>query len=98
MREIPPIHPGEHLAEFLEELQITRYQLAKELRVPQIRISQIVRGKRSITADTALRLAKFFNTSPQYWLNLQSNYDLELAVEKLGSGLDDIRGNSSAVN
>ena len=74
-----PIHPGEHLAEFLEELGITQYRLAKTIRVPQIRISEIVHRRRSITADTALRIGRALGTTPDFWLNLQRMYDLDVA-------------------
>lgn len=78
MREIKQIHPGEILKEeFLEPLDITMYRLAKDINVPAIRISEIVKGNRALTADTALRLAKYFNNSPEFWLNLQLHYDLE---------------------
>lgn len=90
-RDISPIHPGEHLEEFLEELGISQYRLAKEVHVPQIRISEIVRGKRGITADTALRLGRYFRTSAQFWLNLQTRYDLETAEEQLGTSLEEIK-------
>ena len=77
------IHPGEILqAEFLDELELSSYALAKALRVPVNRITGIVNGERSITADTALRLARFFDTSPEFWINLQSHYDLEVASRK----------------
>jgi antitoxin HigA-1 len=87
-RAIPPIHPGEHLAEHLDELEISQYRLAKDIGVPPRRINEIILGKRSITADTALRLARYFNTSAQYWMNLQANYELEIAVATLGKRLD----------
>ena len=74
-----PIHPGEHLAEMLEELEITQYRLARTVRVPPRRINEIVHGRRSITADTALRLGKALGMTPEYWLNLQRMYDLEVA-------------------
>ncbi len=80
-RKIFAIHPGEILQkEFLEPLQITPYRLAKDLSVSAPRINDIVRGKRSITADTAIRLGTYFNLSPQFWLNLQNRYDLRLAA------------------
>lgn len=81
---IEPIHPGEHLAEILDELGITQYRLAKAISVSQRRINEIVHGKRAITADSALRIGKALDTSPEYWLNLQRMYDLEIA----GSALD----------
>lgn len=75
---LPNIHPGEVLhEEFLEPLGITAYRLAKDLRIPQTRISQILKGKRRITADTALRLSRYFGTSALFWLGLQNDYDLE---------------------
>jgi len=83
-RDIPPIHPGEILFEdFLKPMGVTQYKLAKSIGVPQIRISEIVSGKRSITADTALRLAKFFGTDAQSWMNLQTHFDLILTEEKI---------------
>lgn len=83
MKKIPNIHPGEILEEeFLTPLEITAYRLAKETAIPQTRISQIIKGKRSITADTAIRLSKFFGTTPQFWLGLQNDYDLEEASKK----------------
>jgi antitoxin HigA-1 len=75
---LSPIHPGEILkAEFLEPFGVSMYRLAVDIDVPPIRVSQIVNGKRAITPDTALRLAKYFQTSPEFWLNLQSYYELE---------------------
>ena len=82
------IHPGEHLAEFLDELGITQYRLAKAIGVPQVRISEVVRGRRSITADTALRIGKALGTTPEFWLNLQRMYDLDTA--RPITNLDDI--------
>ena len=74
-----PIHPGGHLAELLDELGITQYRLAKAIGTPPRRINEIVRGNRSVTADTALRIGKALGTTPEYWLNLQRMYDLDLA-------------------
>ncbi len=74
-----PIHPGEHLAEFLDELGISQYRLAKTIGVPPIRINAIIKRRRSITADTALRIGRALGTTPDYWLNLQRMYDLDLA-------------------
>lgn len=83
-----PIPPGEILLlEFLEPLALNQYRLAKELSVPARRINEIVLGKRAITADTALRLARYFGTSEQYWLNLQTRYDLEVERDRLGARL-----------
>ena len=79
MTAAAPIHPGEHLAEMLEELGISQYRLAKAIGVPPIRISEIVRQRRSITADTALRVGRALGMTPEFWLNLQKMYDLELA-------------------
>lgn len=73
------IHPGEHLAEFLDELGISQYRLAKTIGVPPIRINAIIKRRRSITADTALRIGRALGTTPDYWLNLQRMYDLDLA-------------------
>lgn len=84
-RKMPPVHPGEILLEeFLEPLGVTQYRLSKDTGVPQTRIGEIVRGERAITADTALRLGRFFGTSPEFWMNLQSHYELELARDKSG--------------
>ena len=78
-RTMPPIHPGEILLEdFLKPMGMTQYRLAKSIGVPQRRIGEIVAGKHSITADTALRLARFFGTDAQSWMNLQTHYDLEV--------------------
>lgn len=79
MTTLAPIHPGEHLAEILEELGISQYRLAKAIGVPPIRISEIVRRRRSITADTALRVGTALGMTPEFWLNLQKMYDLEVA-------------------
>ena len=79
-RDLPPVHPGEILLEdFLKPMGITRYRLAKSIGVPQRRVDEICAGKRAITADTALRLARFFGTDAQSWMNLQAEYDLESA-------------------
>jgi addiction module HigA family antidote len=87
-KRLAPVHPGEILAEdFLKPLALTEYRLAKGLRVPARRINEIVHGKRAVTADTALRLARFFRNSPRFWLNLPSSYDLEVEADRLGSKL-----------
>jgi antitoxin HigA-1 len=78
-RKLPPIHPGELLGDELKEIKVSLNELARALRVPMNRISAIVNGKRGITVDTAMRLARYFGTSPQYWLNLQTAYDVEVA-------------------
>ncbi len=77
-----PIHPGEHLAEELKTLGMSAAELARKIRVPTNRVTQILNGERSITGDTALRLAHFFGTNPEFWLNLQSLYELRLAQQK----------------
>ena len=82
MKKLKLIHPGEILLEdFLRPLNLTQYRLAKDISVPARRINEIVHGDRAITPDTALRLAKYFKTSPEFWLNLQSHYDLEMLGE-----------------
>jgi antitoxin HigA-1 len=87
--KIPPVHPGEILKEeFLDPLSITQYRLAKDINVPPRRINEIVHGKRSISADTALRLGRFFGMMPQFWINLQAHYDLEIEKDKLGHLLE----------
>ncbi|MEJ2601463.1 MAG: HigA family addiction module antitoxin [Anaerolineales bacterium] len=88
VREIPPIHPGEILLEeYLKPMGISQYRLAKDIHVDPRRINEIVHGQRSITADTALRLSRYFGTSERFWLNLQSRYDLELQKMELGDRL-----------
>lgn len=83
-KKLPAIHPGEILREeFLEPMGISQYRLAKDISVPPRRINEIVHGKRSITADTALRLGRFFSMSAQFWLNLQTRYDLEVTEDLL---------------
>ena len=83
--KLAPIHPGEILlAEFLEPLALSQYRLAHDLSVPPRRINEIVHGKRGISADTALRLGRYFGTSAQFWLNLQTRYDLEVESDRLG--------------
>jgi len=83
-RDFPPIHPGEILVtEFLEPMGLSQYRLAKDIGVTPRRINEIVHGRRAISADTALRLSHFFSMEAQFWLNLQSRYDMEVAREKL---------------
>jgi addiction module HigA family antidote len=83
-KKISPIHPGEILLEdFLEPMGISQYRLSKDISVPPRRINEIVQGKRSISADTALRLSRYFGLSERFWLNLQSRYDLEVEKDKL---------------
>lgn len=87
--KLPPIHPGEILMdEFLKPIGISQYRLAKSISVPARRINEIVHGKRAITADTAMRLGRFFKMSPQFWLNLQSRFDLEVAEDSLEGRLE----------
>lgn len=87
-KKITPVHPGEILQEeFLLPLGLSQYRLAKDVSVPPRRINEIVRGTRAVTADTALRLARFFGTTEQFWLNLQTRYDLEVERDRLGSRL-----------
>ena len=81
------IHPGEHLAEELKELNMSAAELARQLKVPTNRVTEILNGQRSITGDTALRLAHFFGTSAQFWLNLQSLYELRVAERKVGKSI-----------
>ncbi len=89
-KRIDPIHPGEVLfEEFLEPMEISQYRLAKDISVPPRRINEIVHGKRAITADTALRLARYFGTSDQFWMNLQTHYELETEKDRLGGRLAD---------
>ena len=84
VKRMPPVHPGEILSEeFLKPLNLSQYRLAKGLSVPGRRINEIVLGKRSISADTALRLARFFSTSERFWLSLQTTYDLEVEKDRL---------------
>lgn len=88
---MPPVHPGEILLEeFLNPLNVSQYQLAKEIGVPARRINEIVHGQRRISADTALRLARYFGTSERFWMNLQTRYDLEVEKDRLGTVLDEI--------
>ncbi|MGD0660970.1 MAG: HigA family addiction module antitoxin [Syntrophorhabdales bacterium] len=85
-----PVHPGEILAEeFLKPLKVSQYRLAKDINVPARRINEIVQGKRSITADTALRLSRYFGLSERFWLNLQSRYDLEKEKDRLKGRIEE---------
>ena len=87
-KKLAPVHPGEVLLEeFLGPLGLSQYRLSREINVPPRRINEIVHRKRAITADTALRLARFFSTSERFWLNLQSRYDLEVQRDRLGNRL-----------
>ena len=88
-RRLAGVHPGEVLMkEFLEPLELTRYRVAKEIRVPQRRIDEICAGNRAMTADTALRLGRFFGVEPQLWMNLQAQYDLEIAGREVGKRIE----------
>lgn len=89
MPVMPPIHPGEILLEeFLTPFNLSQYRLAKDISVPPRRINEIVHGQRAISADTALRLSRYFGTSDRFWLNLQTCYDLELEKDRLGERLE----------
>lgn len=89
MADFPPTHPGEVLrADFLEPLGLSQYALAKALDVPEMRISEIVNRKRAITPDTALRLARYFGTSAEFWLGMQATHDLERARDRLGTAIE----------
>src|SRR4030066_1337525 len=88
-RDFPPIHPGEILLEeFLKPLEISQYRLAKDINVPARRINEIVLGKRGISADTALRLSRYFGLSERFWMNLQARYDLEVEKDRLQDRLE----------
>jgi addiction module HigA family antidote len=88
-KKLPSIHPGEILLEeFLTPLGLSQYRLAKDTSVPPRRINEIIRGKRGITVNTALRLARFFGTSERFWLNLQTRYDLDVEKDRLGKRIE----------
>ncbi len=92
MEKLANIHPGEILFhEFLEPLKITAYRISKELRIPQTRISEIIKGNRRITADTALRLSKYFGNSAKFWLGIQDDFDIEEGKEKKETELNEIK-------
>ncbi len=92
MENLSNVHPGEVLLhEFLEPLEITAYRLSKDLKIPQTRISEIVKGRRRITADTALRLSKYFGNSAKFWLGLQDDFDIEEGKENKGNELNKIK-------
>jgi antitoxin HigA-1 len=89
-KKLSPIHPGEILLkEFLKPMGVSQYRLAKSINVPARRINEIVHGKRAISADTALRLSRFFGMTDRFWMNLQTRYDIELEKDRLGSKLED---------
>ncbi len=87
MSRRPPIHPGEILADELREIDVTPTELSRQIGVPPNRLSQIIQGRRSITGDTALRLGHWFKTSAEFWLNLQTSYDLRVAEKAVGSAV-----------
>jgi addiction module HigA family antidote len=88
-KRLEPVHPGEVLAdEFLEPMGISQYRLAKDISVPPRRINEIVHGTRAVSADTALRLARYFGTSERFWLNLQAQYDLDVEHDRVGSRIE----------
>ncbi|MBU0992284.1 MAG: HigA family addiction module antidote protein [Proteobacteria bacterium] len=91
-----PIHPGEILKDELSELNISASELARALKIPPNRITQILAGKRAVTADTALRLGKWFGTGPQIWLNLQQTYDLDIATKQISNDLKRIKAREAA--
>lgn len=91
-----PIHPGEILADELEEMRISAAELARAIHVPPNRLTQIIAGKRTISADTALRLGKWFGTGPHFWLNLQKAYELDVAQQGIGKALDTIEPRRAA--
>lgn len=96
MARLRPVHPGDVLkTDFLEPFGMSAYRLAREIRVTPVRINDIVRRKRAVSADTALRLAAYFGTSPQFWLNLQANHDLEVAGRRASRAIAAIRPRSS---
>ncbi len=99
IKKLAPVHPGEVLLEeFLKPLGLSQNRLALNIGVPPRRINEIVLGKRRVTADTALRLARYFDTTPQFWLGLQADYDLDVAADELGERLDhEVRGHALAV-
>ena len=89
MRDLPPIHPGEQLREeFMKPLELTAYRLAHDIGVPVTQIQAIIAERRGITGDTALRLGRYFNTTPEFWLNMQRDYELEFAKDAMGDRLD----------
>jgi addiction module HigA family antidote len=82
-KHIAPVHPGVYLKELLDELNLSQYRLARELGVPAMRINYVVKGRRPVTAELALRLGRYFGQSPRYWINLQSRYDMDVAEDSL---------------
>jgi addiction module HigA family antidote len=99
MKKLKNIHPGEVLnEEFLLPLEISAYRLSKDIGIPQTRVSEIIKGNRRITADTALRLAKYFGTTAKFWLGLQDDYDIEEGYRVLGAAIDSIPRLASGMN
>lgn len=97
MKKLRNIHPGEILAEeFLAQMQISSYRLAKDIGIPQTRVSQIIKGKRRVTADTALRLARYFGNSPKFWLGLQDDFDIEEEAMAKTAELEAIKAHNHA--
>jgi addiction module HigA family antidote len=97
LKALPPLHPGEVLREeFMKPMGIKAYSLAKDLQIERPRLERIVREGQGITADTALRLGKFFGTTPEFWMNLQTRYELESARREIGAGLDKIESPGKA--
>lgn len=96
-KKLPPVHPGEILKEALSDLGISMNQLAQQIRVPANRISAIAAGRRSVTGETALRLARYFGTTPEYWINMQGRFDLEVARDEFEAAIQrDIRPRTAA--
>ena len=93
-----PIHPGEHLTDELRELGISARELARELKVPVTRVTEILRGRRGITGDTALRLGRYFQVSPDFWMNLQKLYEIDLARRQIGEDLASIMPRASGID
>ncbi|MDX6577389.1 MAG: antitoxin HigA [Blastocatellia bacterium] len=83
-KQIAPVHPGAYLKELLEELELSQYRLAQDIGVTAMRVTHVVRGQRPITAELALRLGRYFNQSPRFWLNLQSRYDMDITEDQFG--------------
>ncbi len=90
-KKLTPNHPGKHLNEFLADYGLSKYRLAKDINVPLTRITTIVDGKRGITADTALRLGRYFGTTAQYWVSLQNNYDIQMTSRAEGKAIEKIK-------
>ena len=87
-KRIPPVHPGAYLKELLDELSLSQYRLAKDIGVPAMRINYVVNGKRPVNAELALRLGRYFDQNPRYWLNIQSRYDMDIAEDTLSDKVE----------